>query len=255
MAAIQKEKLYIPMVGNDVPPQSRTVIFLCQYCGYDSFDVVLVQTATPKKSSKDEEDFTKDKTKSDSWVGPTNDVDGSSVWEKAIEEPSGGILEAVGEPSSGMSKTSDCLGGSAKAVEEPSCGISEAVGEPSSGLSKTAECSPGPANAVEEPSATPMLGHTFSPPSGDDFQDYMIKDVARKFSEVSLKPTCSALNLEYTLKDIKDVDWLVQQCQLPAIVGAGSLTCYSGLCAVLRRIVHKGHERHQDKNLDALLVR
>ena len=42
--AALRERLYLPVEGKCLPRQTQTVLFLCQYCGHDAFEVILVQT-------------------------------------------------------------------------------------------------------------------------------------------------------------------------------------------------------------------
>ncbi|XP_038056799.1 glutathione S-transferase C-terminal domain-containing protein-like [Patiria miniata] len=203
-----KEKLYLPLEGKYPTRQTQTILFLCQYCGYDSFDVSLVQTAAEGKLNHKEEHTD--------------------------------LHKVASAPKSTCQSQGLCL--------FQSCGTDTSVGQ-------FADDGPTDSNTVEVPSVG-RANVVDGPSSGCAGQD---SESALRFDQPKANTSCAGFS-EWlpqdfccTLKNFQDIDWLAQQCQLPAVIGSGGLTSYSGLCAVLRRIVKKAHEKHPAKELEALL--
>ncbi|XP_022084525.1 glutathione S-transferase C-terminal domain-containing protein-like [Acanthaster planci] len=206
-----KERLYLPVKGRCLARQTQTVLFLCQYCGHDSFDVILVQTAADHDGKLN-------------LGGKCREV--SSPQETACQglDPSQRLDAQVG------------LGGDVgplddETVEVPSVGQAKGVDELSPGY------------------VCLRLKHSVAKLSLEEPEE---NTSSAGISEIGLNMQLPP-DLEASLKHSKDIDWLAQQCQLPAIIGSGGLTCFSGLCTVLRRIVKKAHQRHPEKKLEALL--
>ncbi len=79
-----------------------------------------------------------------------------------------------------------------------------------------------------------------------------INQSSNRCSQMKLPQT--TLSSSSSLVTWSELPEIVKSCDLPAIVDAKGLVCYTGLCTVLRRLVMTADAQNPSRNLISLLV-